>query len=75
MSQQQRDHQTAVNWIEGEIENLHRDLGKPNASAAATSAITLAFLLRVISDKEHRDFRDRIDQIYASYNAQLKGAA
>lgn len=75
MSQQQRDHQTAVTWIEGEIENLTRDLGKPNASAAATSAITLAFLLRVISDAEHRYFRDRIDQIYACHNALLKGAA
>lgn len=75
MSQAQRDHQTAVNWIEGEIENLIRDLGKPNASAAATSAITLSFLLRVISDTEHRHFRDRIDQIYARYNAQFKGAA
>ncbi|MGH8379293.1 hypothetical protein [Pseudomonas sp.] len=75
MNQQQRDHQTAVAWIEGEIENLIRDIGKPNASAAATSAITLAFMLRVISDTEHRHFRDRIDQIYASYNAQFKGAA
>lgn len=75
MNQQQRDHQTAVAWIEGEIENLIRDIGKPNASAAATSAITLAFMLRVINDTEHRHFRDRIDQIYASYNSQFKGAA
>lgn len=75
MNQQQRDHQTAVVWIEGEIENLIRNIGRPNASAAATSAITLAFMLRAISDAEHRHFRDRIDQIYARYNAQFKGAA
>ena len=75
MSQVQRDHETAVSWINGEIENLIRDIGKPNASAAATSAITLAFLLRVISDAEHRHFRDRIDQVYERHNAQLKGAA
>lgn len=75
MSQEQRNHQTAVSWIEGEIENLIRDLGKPNASAAATSSITLAFLLRVITDEEHRHFRSRIDQIYERYNAQFKGAA
>jgi ERCC4-type nuclease len=75
MSQEQRNHQTAVSWIEGEIENLIRDLGKPNASAAATSSITLAFLLRVITDEEHRHFRSRIDQIYERYNTQFKGAA
>ncbi|MEF9901152.1 MAG: hypothetical protein RR736_23960 [Pseudomonas sp.] len=75
MSQELRDHHTAVNWIEGEINNLIGNLGEKNASAAATSAITLAFLLRVISDAEHRHFRDRIDQIYARYNAQMKGAA
>ena len=49
-----------------------RDLGKPNASAAATSAITLAFLLRAISEEEHRCYRARIDQIYADYNASIK---
>ncbi len=75
MSQQQRDHQTAVTWIEGEIENLIRDIGKPNASAAATSAITLAFLLRAISDEEQRTFRARIDQIYTSYNTSNKQGA
>ncbi|SEM50990.1 hypothetical protein SAMN04487857_102363 [Pseudomonas sp. ok272] len=75
MNQQQRDHQTAVTWIEGEIDNLIRDLGKANASAAATSAVTLAFLLRAISDDEHRHYRARIDQIYASYNASLKQGA
>jgi hypothetical protein len=72
----QRDHKTAVTWIEGEIENLVRDLGKPNASAAATSAITLAFLLRAISDEEQRNYRARIDQIYATYNESIrKGVA
>lgn len=75
MNQQQRDHQTAVGWIEVEIENLVRDIGKPNASAAATSAITLAFMLRAISDAEHRYYREKIDQIYARYNTQFKGAA
>lgn len=75
MTQENLDHQTAVNWINGEIENMIRDLGKPNASAAATSVITLAFLLRVINDTEHRHFRDQINQIYARYNARFKGAA
>jgi hypothetical protein len=76
MNVQQRDHQTAITWIEGEIENMIRDLGKPNASAAATSAITLAFLLRAIDNDEHRHYRARIDQIYATYNASVtQGAA
>ncbi|MHC3822466.1 hypothetical protein [Pseudomonas sp. G3-19] len=76
MNTQQRDHQTAITWIEGEIENMIRDLGKPNASAAATSAITLAFLLRAIDNDEHRYYRARIDQIYTSYNASItQGAA
>lgn len=76
MNEQQRDHQTAIAWIEGEIEFMIRDLGKPNASAAATSAITLAFLLRAINNDEHRYYRSRIDQIYATYNASItQGAA
>ncbi|KAE9643011.1 hypothetical protein [Pseudomonas sp. PB106] len=76
MNVQQRDHQTAITWIEGEINNMIKDLGQPNASAAATSAITLAFLLRAIDNDEHRHFRARIDQIYASYNASItQGAA
>ncbi|CAN7563486.1 hypothetical protein [Pseudomonas umsongensis] len=76
MSIEQRDHQTAVTWIEGEIDNMIRDLGKQNASSAATSVITLAFLLRVIDEGEHRHYRARIDQIYANYNASLmQGAA
>jgi len=76
LNTQQRDHQTAVTWIEGEIENMIRDLGKPNASSAATSCITLAFLLRAIDEGEHRHFRARIDQVYASYNAtHSQGAA
>ena len=69
MNTAQRDHQTAVIWIEGEIENMIRDLGKPNASSAATSCVTLAFILRVIDEAEHRHFRARIDQIYATFNA------
>jgi len=72
---EERDHQTAVTWIEGEINNMIRDLGKPNASSAATSVITLAFLLRVISDDEHRHYRARIDQIYASFNNSPKQGA
>jgi hypothetical protein len=76
MNVQQRDHQTAITWIEGEINNMIKDLGQPNASAAATSAITLAFLLRAIDNDEHRRFRARIDQIYATYNASItQGAA
>ncbi|KTC11479.1 hypothetical protein AO391_24555 [Pseudomonas marginalis ICMP 9505] len=71
----QRNHQTAVSWIEGEIENMILDLGKPNASAAATSCVTLAFMLRVIDEKEHRYFRARIDNIYANYNASIVSAA
>ncbi|VVQ20108.1 hypothetical protein [Pseudomonas fluorescens] len=76
MNVQQRDHQTAITWIEGEINNMIKDLGQPNASAAATSAITLAFLLRAIDNDEHRHYRARIDQIYATYNASVtQGAA
>ena len=76
MSQQLRDHQTAVTWIEGEINNMIRDLGKPNASSAATSVITLAYMLRAIDDDEHRHYRARIDQIYDTYNASItQGAA
>jgi hypothetical protein len=71
MNVQQRDHQTAITWIEGEINNMIKDLGQPNASAAATSAITLAFLLRAIDNDEHRHYRARIDQIYASYNDSI----
>ncbi|WP_223509575.1 hypothetical protein [Pseudomonas sp. BF-RE-29] len=72
MNDEQRDHETAVNWIEGEIDNMIRNLGKPNASSAATSAITLAFLLRIIDEVEHRHYRARIDQIYATYNESIK---
>ena len=75
MNIEERDHQTAVTWIEGEINNLIRDLGKPNASSAATSVITLAFLLRAIDDTEQRHYRARIDQIYASYNESNKQGA
>ncbi|AIB35881.1 MULTISPECIES: hypothetical protein [Pseudomonas] len=75
MDLNQRNHQTAVSWIEGEIENMILDLGKPNASAAATSCVTLAFMLRVIDDNEHRYFRARIDKIYADYNASIASAA
>ncbi|EJN17281.1 hypothetical protein PMI36_05615 [Pseudomonas sp. GM79] len=75
MSTQQRDHDTAVTWIEGEIDNMIRDLGKPNASSAATSVITLAYLLRVIDDAEQRHYRARIDQIYSSYNESNKQGA
>lgn len=71
MNAEQRDHQTAVTWIEGEIDNMIRDLGKPNASSAATSSITLAFMLRAINEDEHRQYRARIDQIYATYNASI----
>lgn len=74
MDLNQRNHQTAVSWIEGEIENMILDLGKPNASAAATSCVTLAFMLRVIDDNEHRYFRARIDKIYANYNASTVSA-
>ncbi|AQT94250.1 hypothetical protein B1R45_13555 [Pseudomonas azotoformans] len=69
MSLQQRDHDTAVGWINAELADLRRDVGKPNASAAARSAITLAFLLRAISDTEQREFQARIDDIYRSSRA------
>lgn len=75
MDLNQRNHQTAVRWIEDEIENMILDLGKPNASAAATSCVTLAFMLRVIDDNEHRYFRARIDKIYENYNASIVSAA
>ncbi|WP_421547393.1 hypothetical protein [Pseudomonas sp. QD4] len=69
MSLQHRDHDTAVSWINAELAELCREVGKPNASAAARSAITLAFLLRAISDTEQREFQARIDDIYKSYHA------
>lgn len=75
MDLKQRNHQTAVRWIEGEIENMILDLGKPNASAAATSCVTLAFMLRAIDEAEHRYFRARIDKIYTNYNASTSTAA
>ena len=75
MDLNQRNHQTAVSWIEGEIENMILDLGKPNASAAATSCVTLAFMLRAIDENEHRYFRARIDKIYENYNASIVSAA
>jgi hypothetical protein len=75
MNIQQRDHQTAITWIEGEINNMIRDLGKPNASAAATSCITLAFLLRPFHDADHRRRGARLDEIYDSYNASIKQGA
>lgn len=76
MSQQQRDHSNAVSWIDGQIEELIQNPGKPNASAGAHSAIYLAFILRAISDDEHRHYRARIDQIYDTYNASItQGAA
>lgn len=75
MNAAQRDHLNAVNWIEGEIENMILELGKPNASAAATSCVTLAFMLRAIDENEHRYFRVRIDKIYADYNASIVSAA
>jgi len=71
----QRDHQIAVGWIETEVDNLIRDLGKPNASAAARSCITLAFMLRAIDEAEHRHYQARIDKIYANYNASTSTAA
>ncbi|MNC79577.1 hypothetical protein D3C75_1320930 [compost metagenome] len=53
-----------------------RNLGKPNASSAATSCITLAYMLRAIDDSEHRHYRARIEQIYANYtNSPKQGAA
>ncbi|MBJ2182197.1 MULTISPECIES: hypothetical protein [Pseudomonas] len=71
----QRDHQIAVGWIDAEIETLLRDVGKPNASSAARSSITLAFMLRAIDEAEHRHYQARIDKIYATYNASLSSAA
>lgn len=69
MSLQQRDHDTAVGWINAELAELRSAVGNPNASAAARSAITLAFLLRAISDTEQREFQARIDDIYKSSRA------
>ncbi|MFJ4130822.1 hypothetical protein [Pseudomonas cyclaminis] len=69
MSLQQRDHDTAVGWINAELAELRRNIGKPNASAAARSSITLAFLLRAISDTEQREFQARIDDIYKASRA------
>lgn len=76
MIEQERNHELAVGWIEGELENLINDLGKPNASSAARSSVTLAFMLRAIDEGEHRHYASRIDKIYANYNASpTQGAA
>ena len=75
MNIQERNHQTAITWIEGEIEDFVRNIGTWNAGAAATSVITLAFMLRAIDEAEHRCFRARIDQLYATYNESLVSAA
>lgn len=71
MSQSGRDHQAAALWIEGEIQQFAESVGQKNASAAATSVVTLAFLLGVITEDEYRAYRARIDKIYATYNASL----
>lgn len=71
MNEQQRDHQTAITWIEGELDNTRRRVGQQNASAAAISVITLSFLLHAISADEQRMYMSRIDMIYAAYNASL----
>ena len=70
-----RDNQIAVGWIDAEINNMIRDLGKPNASSAARSSITLAFMLRAIDEDEQRHYQARIDKIYDSYNASITSAA
>lgn len=75
MNQEQLDHQTAVDWINGEIDQLIKCVGQPNASSAARSALTLAFLLRVINTQEHRTFMERIDKIYERHNGQVKEVA
>ena len=75
MRLQQRDHDTAVGWINAELAELRIEVGKPNASAAARSAITLAFLLRAISDTEQREFQARIDEIYDDYTSTHATAA
>ena len=71
MSDNQRDHQAATTWIEGELDNTRRRVGQPNASAAAISVITLSFLLRAISADEQRMYMSRVDMIYAAHNASL----
>ena len=71
MSDQQRDRQTAITWIEGELDNTKRRVGQPNASAPAISVITLSFLLRAISADEQRMYMSRIDMIYAAHNASI----
>lgn len=75
MNIQERNHDTAVTWIDGELEELARLVGNPNASAAAMSAITLAYLLRAISTEEHRQYSQRIDEIYSTYHATITSAA
>lgn len=75
MSAQQRDHDTAVGWINTELAELRKEVGKPNASGAVRSAITLAFLLRAISDTEQREFQACIDEIYNDYKSSRATAA
>lgn len=75
MIEQERNHELAIGWIEGELENLISELGKPNASSAARSSVTLAFMLRAIDEGEHRHYASRIDKIYANYNDSLRNGA
>ncbi|WP_039012576.1 hypothetical protein [Pseudomonas brassicacearum] len=75
MNTAQTNHDTAVGWINVELAELARTVGNPNASAAVRSAITLAFLLRAISNEEQRAFQARIDKIYAEHKSSHSAAA
>jgi hypothetical protein len=75
MNQQDLDHQTAVCWINSEINLLRRTIGEQNASAAVRSVIVMAMLLQVISLEEKQAYEAQVDDLYAEYNAKLKEAA
>lgn len=75
MNQQELDHEAAVNWIAGEMLIFETTVGQQNASAAVTSAIMLAAILRAISPKEQTAFSAEVDLIYKRYNDQFKEAA
>ncbi|MNF17531.1 hypothetical protein D3C80_2210880 [compost metagenome] len=67
MNLQQRNHQTAVIWIEGEIEEFASHVGERNASSGANAVIDLSFLLGAISEPEHASFKERVKEIHLQH--------
>jgi hypothetical protein len=75
MNQQDLDHQTAVCWINSELNLLRHTIGEQNASAAVRSVIVMAMLLHVISLEEKQAYEAQVEAMFKEYNAKLKEAA